>query len=576
MTQIQQTDTPQSEPLDDGQALNNAGGYVYQVTPLTLFKRFLVLGSDSGCYHATAQQLTLENAANVMQMVRDGRGGEMVDMLVEYSESGRTAKQDNIIFVLAILCKYGDPQTKDKAYAAIERVCRIPTTLFMLVEFLKTFADTPQSVAAETDKSEKDAGSEKEVKRKAKRASPPNKGKNWGRGQRRAIASWYNGKDATSLARLMTKYKNRNNWTHRDLLLCAHVKPDTPLRSLLYRYSVKGWDDIREQLKGLASDAAATSVYEYLGAIESVKKNAVDVNAVVHAIQEYKLEREHLMSESLNEKQVWRALLKTMGMTAVIRNLSKMTAIELLQPSAPESQQVIDMLNNEQAIRKARLHPFNMLVAENTYASGRGVKGSLTWKPVPKITDALEACYYKSFHNVEPTNKRFLLAVDVSGSMDMGTVMGSDNVSPRVAAAAMAMVTLRTEPHAHIVGFSHKLVPLEISKTATLPEVVGTMSKLSMGSTDCAQPMLYALEQKLEVDVFVVYTDNETWYGKVHPSQALKQYREKTGIPAKLIVVAFQAFKGTIADPKDAGMMDMEGFDSAAPEVMRAFIQEEV
>ena len=35
-----------------------------------------------------------------------------------------------------------------------------------------------------------------------------------------------------------------------------------------------------------------------------------------------------------------------------------------------------------------------------------------------------------------------------------------------------------------------------------------------MGGTDCAQPMLYAKRKKLAVDVFIVYTDNETWAGR--------------------------------------------------------------
>ena len=47
-----------------------------------------------------------------------------------------------------------------------------------------------------------------------------------------------------------------------------------------------------------------------------------------------------------------------------------------------------------------------------------------------------------------------------------------------------------------------------------------------MGGTDCAIPMQYAKDRKLDVDVFIVYTDSETWFGKVHPSVALKQYRE--------------------------------------------------
>ena len=50
--------------------------------------------------------------------------------------------------------------------------------------------------------------------------------------------------------------------------------------------------------------------------------------------------------------------------------------------------------------------------------------------------------------------------------------------------------------------------------------------QVPMGGTDCAIPMIYAKQKKLEVDVFIVYTDSETWFGKIHPSKALQQYRK--------------------------------------------------
>lgn len=50
--------------------------------------------------------------------------------------------------------------------------------------------------------------------------------------------------------------------------------------------------------------------------------------------------------------------------------------------------------------------------------------------------------------------------------------------------------------------------------------------QVHMGGTDCALPMIYAKQQKLDVDVFIVYTDSETWFGKIHPSEALKDYRK--------------------------------------------------
>ena len=43
-----------------------------------------------------------------------------------------------------------------------------------------------------------------------------------------------------------------------------------------------------------------------------------------------------------------------------------------------------------------------------------------TWTPVREVVDALDAAFYTAFGNVEPTGKRLLLALDVSGSMACG------------------------------------------------------------------------------------------------------------------------------------------------------------
>ncbi len=67
-------------------------------------------------------------------------------------------------------------------------------------------------------------------------------------------------------------------------------------------------------------------------------------------------------------------------------------------------------------------------------------------------------------------------------------------------------------------------------------------------------------------------TDSETWYGKIHPMQALSQYREKMGIRAKLIVVGMTSNGFTIADPDDAGALDIVGMDPATPSVISQFV----
>jgi 60 kDa SS-A/Ro ribonucleoprotein len=105
-----------------------------------------------------------------------------------------------------------------------------------------------------------------------------------------------------------------------------------------------------------------------------------------------------------------------------------------------------------------------------------------------------------------------------------------------------------------------------------LDDVVRATSNLPFGATDCALPMLWALEHGVEADAFVVYTDSETWFGKIHPVQALAEYRRKTGIAARLVVVGMVSNGFSIADPNDGGMLDVVGFDSATPQVIADFV----
>lgn len=98
------------------------------------------------------------------------------------------------------------------------------------------------------------------------------------------------------------------------------------------------------------------------------------------------------------------------------------------------------------------------------------------------------------------------------------------------------------------------------------------MDGMKFGRTDCAQPTLWAIANRVrDVDVFVVYTDNETWVGKIHPVQALAQYRRKFNPQAKLVTVGMVSNGFSIADPNDAKMMDVVGFDTATPRVIRDF-----
>jgi 60 kDa SS-A/Ro ribonucleoprotein len=302
-------------------------------------------------------------------------------------------------------------------------------------------------------------------------------------------------------------------------------------------------------------------------------KRAESAAEVARLIRDANLPREAIPTQFLTEKSVWEALLASgMPLTALLRNLATMTRVGIFD-DREQVKAVSARLTNLDALKKARVHPIAVLSALKTYGSGKGVRGNSTWKPVGKLVDALDAAFYASFGTVEATGKRWVLALDVSGSMGFSDIAGIPGLTPRDASAAMALITAATEDDYRMVAFQDKLTELSITPRQRLDDVVRRISGMSFGSTDCAQPMLWALKNKVKADVFVVYTDSETWHGSIHPVQALRQYREQMGIPAKLIVVGMVSNGFSIADPSDGGMLDVVGFDTATPQLISDFVR---
>lgn len=522
--------TPQSMPvLGRSQVQNSAGGYVFAIDCWSRLDRFLILGNEGGTYYASEQKLTQENAKCVLECLA-ADAERTVARICEISEAGRAPKNDPAIFALALCASQGKVSSEQ-----LRKVCRIGTHLFQFVDSVQHF-------------------------------------RGWGRSLKRIVAEWYTAREQDQLAYQVAKYQQRNGWSHRDVLRLAKPKAEG-----------------NQAIRWAVGKTTETGI-DILDAYEAAKK-AADEKEIAVLIREHNLPRECVPTEWLNGIEVWRALLEKMPLTALVRSLAKMTNVGLLKPMGADNKLVLDKLADGEYLRKSRVHPLAILLAMKTYASGHGDKGKLTWSPVQPIVDALNDAFYAAFANVEPTNLRWYLGVDVSGSMAIGSVAGT-SLTPREGAACLSLVTAATEKQHCIYGFtgditthyggryqnvphvkscSQAMTELGISPKVRLDTVVRKMENLTMGPTDCAMPMRHALEAGIEADVFVVLTDNETWCGSIHPFQALKQYRKATGINAKLIVVAMTATGFSIADPSDAGMLDVVGFDAATPQVMADF-----
>lgn len=533
--------TPQSEPIPGKPMVaNSGGGFSFAVDKWKRLERFLILGSEGGTYYITERTLTIENATAVRDCLAEDPA-RTVRTIAEISDAGRAPKNDPAVFALAMAAGYesapGVYPASALAIEALPKVARIGTHLFQFAESVQAF-------------------------------------RGWGRGLRKGIAAWYTAKDPQPLAYQLAKYQQRNGWSHRDLLRLSHPMAPTPAHDALFRWAVGGLDAVGGRTVKGKDDADAKvygSLAEHLpsliAAMEAARK--ADRPALVRLIVEHELPRECVPTEHLNAPEVWEALLLKMPLTAMVRNLGKMTEVGLVKPLSAAAKTVAERLDDADYIRKSRLHPLAILLAAKTYASGRGLKGSLSWTAVSQVNDALDSAFYKAFANVEPAGKRTLMGLDVSGSMC--APMSGTSLSCAEGAAAMAMVQAKTEPEYQLMAFDTGMRHLDISQYSRLADVVRNTSNINGGGTDCALPMLKALENGWKVDTFQVFTDSETWAGSIHPTQALREYRNKTGIPARLIVVGMASNGFTIADPSDAGMLDVVGFDTTAPAVMADF-----
>jgi 60 kDa SS-A/Ro ribonucleoprotein len=559
-----QTDQGLRVPGRDDQVKNNQGGFVFAIDALSQFKRFLVLGTANGSFYESGAALTRENGEIVLAFTkRTETHIQAVDALVEISLAGRAPKQDPTLFALAILCQHGTTEGKQYARKKIIEVVRTGTHLFTFVGYLSQFGG-------------------------------------WSRGLRREVGAWYTSKTAEQLAYQLVKYRSRAGYTHRDVLRLTHPTNSTKMLedhletledSLATSKSPEDDHHILEGIKAVKEQLAELKLWG--ATVNWTVKGEMEQNGVVvpHMIRGFDIAQkggalnavqttpglpwEALPDEAMNSVEVWDAMLDNgVPITALMRQLPRLTKLGLIPQIGGRTDEVVERLTNKDLLAKARVHPIQVLTALKTYQRGHGMRS--IWEPTSKIVDGLDEMFYSTFDFIEPHGKNTMKCLDVSLSMTWPHSAGKFPLTAQEITAALAMVTARTEKNYMFSAFSNYFMTLDISPRMRLDDVIRRISDLPHGGTDCSLPMIHAARQGLEIELFEVYTDNETRHGSMHPFQALQQYRRKSGINAKLVVLTTQPTKFSIADPTDPGMLDISGFDTAVPSLISNFARGDI
>lgn len=514
--------TPQSQPLfgRTDMVKNNAGGYVFEVSPQDRLKRFLLIGSEGGTYYVGEQKLTQDNAASIISLIKSD-GLSVVNTVVDFAVNRRAPKADAGIFVLALCATYGDSDTKTASYAAISKVCNTSTHLF-------TFLANIQNM------------------------------RGWSRGLRKGVANFYTSKDASKIAYQMVKYRNRAGFTHKDALRLSHAKATSPEMNDLFAYATA--KDLNEL--DLSKGNSLVAAFEEAQKTTSVKK-------LVKLIKENQLTHEMIPNTMLNKEEVLTALLENMPLTALLRNLNRFAYNGMTDGNTETTKSIVAKLKNKEYVKKGGVHPLNVVNSMLTYSSGRGTLGDKTWKVNQKIVDALSDTYDQSVKNLESSGKNILVAVDVSGSMS-SRVNGMQMSAAQIG-NVLATTILKVEDEAEMIWFDTSVHAPKIGRRSSIDEVL--KQSTPGGGTDCALAFAHALQTKIKYDAIIILTDNETWAGRTHGAQLLDQYRRTVNKNVKVIEVAMVANPYSQFPQDDKNLLRVVGFDASVVDVINSYLE---
>lgn len=167
---------------------------------------------------------------------------------------------------------------------------------------------------------------------------------------------------------------------------------------------------------------------------------------------------------------------------------------------------VAEKLRDEKAISKARVFPYQLLMAYMNYTGEHAIKEALQ--------DAMEI----AVQNVPKIEGRVAVAVDVSGSMASpvtGHRAGATSKARCVDVAALfAACVLRKNPDAMIMPFNGDVVNIRVNPRDSIMTNAEKMARLCNNGTNCSSVLAKLNRDKTHADAVIYFSDNESWMDK--------------------------------------------------------------
>lgn len=372
--------------------------------------------------------------------------------------------------------------------------------------------------------------------------------KSLGSAPKRLVREWLDARDPATLF----KANVGQDPSLVDIVKMVHPKPKDAAREALFGYFI-GRDYAFDALPEVARDFEAFK-----------KKESSEVPDVPFQM---------LTALELGTAE-WTAIARRAPWQLTRMNLNTFARHGVFgQEGMPEL--IADRLRDPKAVAKARVFPYQLLVAYTMASANSGI---------PKeVCDALQDAMEIAIANVPAVEGRVFVCPDVSGSMSSPVTGYRKGATTAVrcidVAALVAASVLHKNPRTEVLPFEHSVVRVALNSRDTVMTNATRLASVGGGGTNCSAPLALLNRRGAKGDLVIFISDNESWVdaGGTRGTATMREWNafRQRNPNARLACIDVQPYR-TVQAAEREDILNVGGFSDQVFDVISEFTRGEL
>ncbi len=239
------------------------------------------------------------------------------------------------------------------------------------------------------------------------------------------------------------------------------------------------------------------------------------------------------------------------------------------------TQLVANRLRDPQAIAKARVFPYQLMVA---YAMA-----SANAEIPTEVCDALQDALEVAIANVPAIDGQVHVFPDVSGSMSSPVTGYREGATTTVrcidVAALVAASVLRKNPRTEVLPFEWDVVRVNLNSRDSVMTNAERLAAIGGGGTNCSAPLALLNQRKAKGDLVIFVSDNESWVdaGQGRGTATMREWNvfKQRNPNARLVCIDVQPY-GTVQASERKDILNVGGFSDRVFDLVSEFARGEM